>query len=54
MCILTEAGGVISEAFDRPLVVLDHDERRAPVAACAPGLLDELVAARRSVDEVVP
>jgi fructose-1,6-bisphosphatase/inositol monophosphatase family enzyme len=51
MCILEEAGGVIADAFDRPLIVLEHGERRAPVAACAAGLLDELVVARRSVDE---
>jgi myo-inositol-1(or 4)-monophosphatase len=48
MCVLTEAGGVIVDAFDRPLTVLDHAARRAPVAATSVGLLDELVAARRT------
>ena len=48
MCVLIEAGGVIVDAFDRPLAVLDHQARRAPVAAASPALLAELVAARRA------
>ena len=48
MCVLSEAGGVISDAFDRPLTVLDHAARRAPVAASSPGLLADLLAERRT------
>ncbi len=46
MLIIEEAGGVMVDAFERPLVVLDHDARRAPVAASGQELLDELVRAR--------
>ena len=52
MCILQEAGGVMADAFDEPLVVLEHAARRGPVAACSPDLLDELVAARRDLERV--
>ena len=48
-CILTEAGGCIADAFDEPMVVLDHAARRSPVAASSPALLAELVAARREM-----
>ncbi len=48
MLILTEAGGVMVDAFERELVVLDHEARRAPVAASCPNLLDELVRARHA------
>jgi fructose-1,6-bisphosphatase/inositol monophosphatase family enzyme len=51
MCVLVEAGGVIADAFDRPLVVLDHAARRAPVAASSPALLDQLLAERRAFDD---
>jgi fructose-1,6-bisphosphatase/inositol monophosphatase family enzyme len=54
MCVLTEAGGAITDAFDQPMVVLDHAVRRAPVAACSAGLLDQMVAARRSLEQVAP
>ncbi len=46
MLIVTEAGGVMADAFERELVVLDHDARRAPIAASTPELLDELVRTR--------
>jgi len=48
MLILTEAGGVMVDAFERELVVLDHEARRAPIAASGPELLDELVRARHA------
>jgi fructose-1,6-bisphosphatase/inositol monophosphatase family enzyme len=48
MCVLIEAGGVITDAFDRPLTVLDHEARRAPVASSSPELLAELLAHRRT------
>ena len=41
-----------SDAFDEALVVLDHAARRAPVAACSPGLLSQVVAARRDAEAV--
>ncbi len=53
MCVLIEAGGVITDTFDRPLVALEHEARRAPVAASSPELLAELVAARRAFGEGV-
>ena len=34
---------------DRDLVTFEHIDRRTPVAAATPELLDELVAARRAV-----
>jgi fructose-1,6-bisphosphatase/inositol monophosphatase family enzyme len=51
MCVLIEAGGVISDSFDRPLTVLDHGARRAPVAASSPGLLAELLVERCTFDD---
>ncbi|MFP5487079.1 MAG: inositol monophosphatase family protein, partial [Acidimicrobiia bacterium] len=45
--ILEEAGGVVAEALDRQLCVLDHTARRSPVVAATPELLDELLAHRR-------
>jgi fructose-1,6-bisphosphatase/inositol monophosphatase family enzyme len=47
MLVVTEAGGVIVDAFGRDLVVLDPDARRTPVAATGSDLLDELVRQRR-------
>jgi fructose-1,6-bisphosphatase/inositol monophosphatase family enzyme len=44
--VCTEAGAVITEARGRDLVVLEPGERRLPVAAATPALLDEMVAAR--------
>ena len=43
-----EAGGVVVDAFERDLVVLDHDARRAVIAASGSALLDELVRARHT------
>ena len=48
MLVCTEAGAVVAEADGRPLVHLEHGERRAPVAAATPELLDALITARRS------
>jgi myo-inositol-1(or 4)-monophosphatase len=47
MLILTEAGGVISDADDHPLVVLDHAARRTPVAAGTAELHGELFRLRQ-------
>ncbi len=46
MLICQEAGACIVDAFGRELVCLEHECRRAPVAAATPALLDELVALR--------
>ena len=46
MLVLTEAGGVIRDVWDRELVVLDHDARRTPVAAATPALLRRAMGAR--------
>jgi len=46
--VCREAGAVVTDAFDRELVVLDHAARRTPVAAATPALHAELVHARRS------
>lgn len=46
--ILTEAGGVIREVFDRELCVLDHLARRSPVAAANSVLLNAVMTERRS------
>ena len=47
--ICKEAGAVIVDAEDRDLVVLEHADRRTPVAAATPELLTQLVDARRSI-----
>lgn len=49
MLICQEAGATVADAFDRDLVVLGHADRRTPVAAATPALLEELVAARRTL-----
>ncbi len=43
MLVCTEAGAVVAEALGRDLVTLSHDERRTPVAAATPALLEALV-----------
>lgn len=45
--ICREAGGVVIDAFDRDLVVLDHAARRTPVAAATAPLAQALAARRR-------
>jgi fructose-1,6-bisphosphatase/inositol monophosphatase family enzyme len=42
LLICTEAGAVVSESQGRPLVTLEHADRRTPVAASTPDLLDAL------------
>ena len=48
MLVCVEAGASVVDADGRDLVVLDHTDRRTPVAASTPELLAELVAARAS------
>ena len=42
MLICTEAGAVLAEAQGRELLSLEHADRRAPLAAATPALLEEL------------
>ncbi|MDP1818852.1 MAG: inositol monophosphatase family protein [Acidimicrobiales bacterium] len=48
MLICQEAGASVVDAWDRPLVTLEHAARRTPIAAATPELLGAAVAARRS------
>jgi myo-inositol-1(or 4)-monophosphatase len=48
MLVCLEAGGAVADAEGRELVSLEHADRRTPLAAATPALLDEVVAARRS------
>ena len=45
LLVCREAGAVVADARGRPLVSLGHADRRAPVAAATPRLLEELLAA---------
>jgi hypothetical protein len=47
MLLCTEAGACIADALGRDLVALDHADRRTPVAAATPELLDLLLDYRR-------
>jgi fructose-1,6-bisphosphatase/inositol monophosphatase family enzyme len=49
LLVCKEAGAVIVDADDRDLVVLEHADRRTPVAAATPELLTQLLEARRSI-----
>jgi fructose-1,6-bisphosphatase/inositol monophosphatase family enzyme len=49
LLVCREAGAVVVDLDGRDLVTLDHGGRRTPVAAATPALLDELLAARRSL-----
>jgi myo-inositol-1(or 4)-monophosphatase len=49
MLVCTEAGGVVIDANDRSLVVLEHDARRTPIAAGNPALLAAVADALRAV-----
>jgi myo-inositol-1(or 4)-monophosphatase len=49
LLIAGEAGSSFADAFGRDLVVRRHEERRSPVVAATPILLDELVLERRSI-----
>ena len=47
MLVCQEAGASVAEAAGREMVTLGWADRRVPVAAATPELLDEVVAARR-------
>ena len=51
MLICQEAGAYIEDAWGRPLITIDHGERRTPVAAATPGLLATLLVERRRFSE---
>lgn len=51
MLICQEAGASVADAWDRPLVTLDHAARRTPVAAGTAVLLDVVVTERRRFAE---
>lgn len=43
MLVCTEAGAVVGETSGRDLVVRGHEDRRGPVAASSPELLEEVI-----------
>ena len=47
LLICREAGIEVVDAFDRPMVHMDHAARRTPLAAATPALAADLLAARR-------
>ena len=49
MLVCEEAGVPVVDAFGRDLVSLDHDARRTPIAGATDSLVEELVAARRTL-----
>jgi myo-inositol-1(or 4)-monophosphatase len=49
MLVCLEAGASVADAEGRDLLMLGHGDRRTPIAASTPDLLDELVAARASL-----
>jgi fructose-1,6-bisphosphatase/inositol monophosphatase family enzyme len=48
MLLCTEAGACVADASGRDLVAVEHTDRRTPVAAATPELLDVLLRYRRS------
>jgi fructose-1,6-bisphosphatase/inositol monophosphatase family enzyme len=54
LLVCEEAGALVVDAYDRPLVTLDHAARRTPIAAGTAALLGEAVAARRRFAEHAP
>jgi myo-inositol-1(or 4)-monophosphatase len=50
MLVCQEAGAVMADGLGRDLVALEHADRRTPVAAATPALLEAVLAARRSFD----
>jgi len=51
MLVCQEAGATVVDAWERPLVTLEHADRRTPLAAATPQLLESVVAARRGFVE---
>jgi len=51
MLVCQEAGASIVDALGRPLAVRLHADRRTPIAAATPALLDAVVAARNNLEK---
>lgn len=51
MLVCLEAGAGVADGLGRDLVVRAHDDRRAPVAAGTPELLETMLEARRSLEQ---
>jgi myo-inositol-1(or 4)-monophosphatase len=51
MLVCHEAGAFAVDAHGRDLLTLEHTDRRTPVAAATKALLDEVIAARRIIDQ---
>lgn len=49
LLVCAEAGAAVADVHGRPLAVRDHSGRRTPVAAATPELLDQVLAARRTI-----
>lgn len=49
MLVCQEAGALVVDALDRPLVSRVHDDRRTPLAAATPELLHDVVTAIRKI-----
>ena len=54
MLVCQEAGALVVDAFDRPLVTIEHAARRTPIAAATPDLLADVLAARRTFTSHTP
>ena len=54
MLVCQEAGAAVVDAFDRPLVTIEHAARRTPVAGATPELLAEALEARRTFTSHAP
>lgn len=50
MLVCREAGAFVADAQGRELITLEYTDRRTPIAAGTATLLDEALAARRTVD----
>ena len=49
LLVCREAGAVVADAAGRDLVVRGHEDRRTPLAAATPALLDQVLEARASL-----
>lgn len=51
LMVCVEAGASVRDVYDRDLLVVDHEERRAPLAAATDALADEVQRARLATPE---
>jgi len=54
LLVCQEAGAVVVDLEGRDLVALEHADRRTPIAAATPQLLDEALVARLELDQERP